>query len=212
MKPSTKSLIALTVTTLMLTFSVVKLSASEPTQVTVLKQANKVNKINVSGNVELIIVQSADESVKVYDQYFSKNALVQEKNGELRISSFEKETLTVFVNVSNLTAVTASNNSKIKTYGKFNTLSLDINLNDQSSAELNTNTINLYANLNGQSKLSLTGTSEEYYAIMGSVTTVNMLSFTAHVTNIQSKSTRIAQTKDTNNKSFIEELLKLENS
>ncbi len=212
MKTSIKSIIALSVTTLVLSLSALKLNAAQPTQMTVLKQLNKVNKINVSGNVELIIVQSADESVKVYDQYFSKNALIQEKNGELRVSSFEKETLTVVVYVSDLTSVTASNNSKVKTYGKFNALSLDIDLYDQATVELNTNTITLYANLNGQSKLTLTGTAEEYNALMGSITTVNMLSFTTQSTNIKSKSTRVAQIKDADVKSKLEELLKLENS
>ena len=212
MKTSIKSIIALSVTTLVLSLSALKLNAAQPTQMTVLKQLNKVNKINLSGNVELIIVQSADESVKVYDQYFSKNALIQEKNGELRVSSFEKETLTVVVYVSDLTSVTASNNSKVKTYGKFNALSLDIDLYDQATVELNTNTITLYANLNGQSKLTLTGTAEEYNALMGSITTVNMLSFTTQSTNIKSKSTRVAQIKDADVKSKLEELLKLENS
>lgn len=187
MKTSIKTLIALTITTLALTLSTVNVQAADSNQITVLTEVKKVNKISVSGNVELILVQSADESVKVYDTYFSKNALVQQKNGELRISSFNKETLTVVVYVSNLSTLTASDNSTIKTFGKFNALSLDVNLNDKTTAILNTNTVNLHANLNGQSNLSLTGTSDEYSAIMGSFSTVNMSRFTANATNIQSK-------------------------
>ena len=90
MKTSIKTLIALTITTVALTLSTVNVKAAEPNQVTVLTEVKKVNKITVSGNVELILVQSADESVKVYDSYFSKNALVQQKDGELRVSSFNK--------------------------------------------------------------------------------------------------------------------------
>lgn len=193
MKTSIKSLIALTLTSIVLTASTVNVKASEPNLTTVLSEVKKVNKINVSGNVELIIVQSADENVKVYDSYYAKNALVQVKDGELRISSFDKETLTVVVSVSNLNTITASGNATVKTFGKFNALSLAVNLNDNAKASLNTNTIDLYANLNNEASLSLTGTTTTYNAIMSSVATANMSQFIATCTNIQSKNLSIAK-------------------
>ena len=91
MKTSIKSIIALAVTAVVLTGSTFTVNASEPKTTTVLTSAKKVTKIDVAGNVELILVQSENESVKVYDNYFAKNALVQQKDGELRISSFTKE-------------------------------------------------------------------------------------------------------------------------
>lgn len=212
MKTSIKTLIALTITTVALTLSTVNVKAAEPNQVTVLTEVKKVNKITVSGNVELILVQSADESVKVYDSYFSKNALVQQKDGELRVSSFNKEALTVVVYVSNLSSISASDNSTIKTFGKFNTLSLDVNLKDKATAVLNTNTVNLFANLNGQSNLSLTGTTLEYNAIMGSVATVSMSQFTASTTNIQSKSNSVVIAKNPKAITTLEEIYLSENS
>ena len=212
MKIAIKSLIALTITTLALTASTISVKAADPNQVTVLTQAKKLNKINVSGNVELILVQSADESVKVYDNYFTKNALVQEKDGELRISSFNKETLSVVVNVSDLSSITASGNAKITTYGKFNALSLDVYLSDQANVVLNTNTISLFANLNGQSNLSLTGTTTEYNAVMGSVATVSMTKYIAATTNIQSKGISIAKINKAKSLKRIQSLFPLENS
>ena len=212
MKIAIKSLIALTITTLALTASTISVKAADPNQVTVLTQAKKLNKINVSGNVELILVQSADESVKVYDNYFTKNALIQEKDGELRISSFNKETLSVVVNVSDLSSITASGNAKITTYGKFNALSLDVYLSDQANAVLNTNTISLFANLNGQSNLSLTGTTTEYNAVMGSVATVSMKKYIAATTNIQSKGISIAKINKAKSLKRIQSLFPLENS
>ncbi|MBY0542108.1 MAG: DUF2807 domain-containing protein [Sphingobacteriaceae bacterium] len=212
MKTSIKTLIALTITTVALTLSTVNVKAAEPNQVTVLTEVKKVNKITVSGNVELILVQSADESVKVYDSYFSKNALVQQKDGELRVSSFNKEALTVVVYVSNLSSISASDNSTIKTFGKFNTLSLDVNLKDKATAVLNTNTVNLFANLNGQSNLSLTGTTLEYNAIMGSVATVSMSQFTASTTNIQSKNNNVVIAKNPKAITTLEEIYLSENS
>ena len=194
MKTSIKTLIAVAITAVTLTSSSVIAKAADQNAVTVLSEVKKVNKINVSGNVELILVQSADESVKVNDNYFSKNALVQQKDGELRISSFNKETLTVVVYVTNLSSITASDNATVKTFGKFNTLSLDVNLKDQATATLNTNTISLYTNLTGQSSLTLTGNTTDYSAVMGSVAKVNMAQFAAESTNIQSQNVSIAKT------------------
>ncbi|RZK52724.1 MAG: hypothetical protein EOO91_18870, partial [Pedobacter sp.] len=120
MKTSIKTLIALSLTGLVLTSSAFVTKAADGQKQTVLADVKKVNKINVSGNVELILVQSADENVKVYNNYYASNALVQQKNGELRISSFNKETLTVIVYVTNLSAITASENATVRTFGKFN--------------------------------------------------------------------------------------------
>ena len=212
MRIAIKSLIALTITTLVLTASTINVKAADTNQVTVLTQAKKLNKINVSGNVELILVQSANESVRVYDNYFSKNALVQEKDGELRISSYNKETLTVVVNVSDLASITASGNATVKTYGKFNALSLDVILSDKAIAVLNTNTISLFANLNGQSNLSLTGTTTEYNAIMGSEATVSMSKYIATTTNIQAKGLSIAKINKAKSLKSLQLLFPLENS
>lgn len=194
MKTSIKTLIALAITAVTLTSSTVMANTADQNKVTILSEVKKVNKINVAGNVELILVQSADESVKVNDNYFAKNALVQQKDGELRISSFNKETLTVVVYVNNLTSITAADNATVKTFGQFNVLSLDINLKDQATATLNTNTINLYTNLSGQSNLTLTGTTSDYSAVMDSVAKVNMAQFAAESTNIQSKNVSVAKT------------------
>ncbi|MBB2146262.1 hypothetical protein GM921_12245 [Pedobacter sp. LMG 31464] len=193
MKTSIKSLIVLAVTGLVLTTATINVKAADNTQTTVLSEVKKVNKINVSGNVELILVQSADESVKVYDNYFSKNALVQQKDGELRISSFNKETLTVVVYVNSLTSISASNNATVKTFGKFNTLSLDVNLKDDAKATLNTNTISLSTTIADQANLTLSGSTTDYNAVLGSVATVNMGQFVAETTNIQSKNVSIAK-------------------
>ena len=65
-------------------------NAKENQKVTVLSQINNFSKLNVAGNVEVILVQSSNQSVQVYDNYYAKNALVQEKNGELRIQFIQQ--------------------------------------------------------------------------------------------------------------------------
>ena len=186
MKTSIKNLIAVTLTLVVLT-STSLITRADDQAVTVLSDVKKVNKISVSGNVELILVQSADESVKVYDKYYTKNALVQQKAGELRISSYDKEKLTVVVYVSNLSSITASENATVRTHGKFSALDLEVNLNNNSTAILNTNTISLNTNVKGNAVLTLSGTTEEYNAVVNSLSKVNMNEFVAENSNIRSQ-------------------------
>jgi Putative auto-transporter adhesin, head GIN domain len=194
MKNSIKNLAAaLTLTGVLFTGSAFATKTTDNPQVTVLAEVKKVNKINVAGNVELILVQSADESVKVYDNYFSKNALVQQKDGELRISSFEKETLTVVFYAAQINEITASNDASVKTFGKFNGLDLSVNLKDNATAQLNTNTISLNTNVNGNANLTLSGTTETLNAVLGSVAKVNMDNFAAQSTSIKSKNVMVAK-------------------
>lgn len=193
MKNSIKKLIALVFTAIILTGISFTASATENTVITTLNEVKKVNRISVSGNVELILVQSADENVKVYDSYFSKNALVQQKDNELRISSFNKETLTVVVYVSNLTDITATDNATLKTFGKFNSLSLNVKLKDDAKATLNTNCVSLFTDLSGKAELTLTGSAADYTSVMGSVAKVSLAQFTAESTTVSAKNTVLAK-------------------
>ncbi len=186
MKTSIKNLIAATLTLVVLTSATLTTKADD-NAVTVLSDVKKVNKINVSGNVELILVQSADESVKVYDNYYTKNALVQQKGSELRVSSYEKETLIVVVYVSSLSSITASENATVKTHGKFSTLDLEVNLDNNSKAILNTNTLSLNTNVKGNATLTLTGNALEYNAIVNNLSKVNMNDFIAETSTIRSQ-------------------------
>ena len=188
MNTSIKTLIAATLTVVVLTSATLTTKAND-NAITVLSDVKKANKINVSGNVELILVQSENESVKVYDNYYTKNALVQQKDGELRISSYEKETLTVVVYVNSLSAITASDNATVRTSGKFSAVDLNVNLNDNAKAVLNTNTISLSTNVKGNADLTLTGTTLEYNALVNNSSKVTMNDFAAESSNISSQNT-----------------------
>lgn len=193
MKTSIKNLFAAILTIAISASATSIVNATATKKITVVGEVKKFNKLNVAGNVEVILVQSPNQSVQVYDSYYSKNALVQEKNGELRISSFDKETLTVVVYANQLNEITASDNAVIKTNGKFSALSLAVTLKDQAKAILNTNTIDLFANVNGQSNLTLSGKTTDYIAAINSTSSINMDKFTAENSSIQAKNTAVAQ-------------------
>lgn len=199
MKTSIKNLFAAILTVAISASAPAFVNAKEAKKVTVVGEVKKFNKLNVAGNVEVILVQSQNQSVKVYDNYYAKNALVQEKNGELRISSFDKETLTVVVYANQLNEITVSDNAVVKTNGKFNALSLTVNLKDQSKAVLNTNTIDLFANVTGKSNLTLSGNTTDYNASINNVAAISMDKFAAENSSIQSKNTVVAQKQVTSN-------------
>lgn len=174
-------------------------TAHEVYKVTSLNEIKNFNKISVAGNAEVIIVQSPIESVKVYDDYYAKNALVQEKNGELRISSFEKRPLTVVVYANHLSEINASDDAQIKTSGIFKTIALEVNLKDKAKAIINTETLDLFTSLDDQSSLDLSGEANEFNSLISNSANIKSNIFSAKTSNIQSKNTVITQKRETNN-------------
>ena len=186
MKNSIKTLFAAALATIILSTASISASATENynTNYTNLTSVRNITKIKISGNVKLILVQDAKESVEVYDNYYTKNALVQQQNGELRISSFNTEALTVIAHVNNITDIEASNNASVKTSGNFNLLNLNVVLNDKATADLTANTVSLNTTVNGNSKLNLSGNTDSYNAVLSSSAKVGMNDFTATDSNV----------------------------
>ncbi len=193
MKTSIKNLFAATLTVITLTTSAFAATDVNDKNVTILNQVKNINKLVVNGNVEVILVQSATESVKVYDTYYSKNALVQQENGVLRISSFQKEKLTVTVYVRNLSTIEANNNSSVKTFGKVSFLTLDVILKDNATADINAKTLELSTTIKDNASLNLSGTSDEYYAVLGSQAKLSMDKFNAVCGSVNSLNPIIAK-------------------
>ncbi|MGM9476543.1 GIN domain-containing protein [Pedobacter sp. GSP4] len=180
MRTSIKNLFAAALTTIILGTASVAANANENnSHYTNITSVKNITKIKVSGNVKVILVQDAKESVQVYDNYYAKNALVQQQDGELRVSSFTKEPLTVIAHVNNITAIEASNNSSVVTSGNFSLLNLNVVLNDNALAEIKANTLNLTTSINGSSNLVLSGATENYTAVLSTSAKVEMNNFAA---------------------------------
>ncbi|MES2448043.1 MAG: DUF2807 domain-containing protein [Bacteroidota bacterium] len=186
MKTSIKNLFAVALTSLVLTSSAFAATDVKSNQVTILNQVKNISKIEVKGNVEIILVQAPVESVKVYDSYYAKNALVQQQDGVLRISSFQKETLTVAVYVRNLSSIEAADNATVTTLGKVNFLSLDVVLTGKAKADLNTNTVNLTTVVKDNAILNLSGYTTDLYASMGANANLNLAQFKTDYSSVNS--------------------------
>src|ERR1700709_1713185 len=99
---------------------------------TVLTDISTINKIEVYGNVELYVSDATTDQVKVYNQYYSESALVQSKNGVLRISSYKNEKLVVWVSAKDLRTISAYDNAEVKSFGSLSKIELNVDLHNNA--------------------------------------------------------------------------------
>ena len=129
---------------------------------TVLTDVSAINKIEVRGNVQLYISDGSADQVKVYNKYYSQSALVQSKNGVLRITSYSADKLVVWVTANDLRAISAFDNSEVKSFGDISKIEFDVDLHNHASAKLNIDAFSASLTVNDDAKASLSGNVTEY--------------------------------------------------
>lgn len=147
--------------------------------VTVINEARNFNKIEVRGNVEVYLTNGPANTVKAYNNYYGESALVQNQNGTLRISSFSKEALVVYVTADDLDAITLYDSAFIKTGKNFSSLDLTVNLYNNATAQLDIQSINANININDRAKADLAGKVENCDMQVNQASTVNSTNFVA---------------------------------
>lgn len=159
---------------LLLSTTTISLAASKTNNdVVALTEVGSISKIEVSGNVEVYITSGTKDGVTIYDNYYGQNAMVQTDNGVLRIASYKNEKLVVMVTVTDLRAITANDNATIKSEGNFSALELDVNLNDNATAQLNVDAMEATFTVNDSAKADLSGTVLDYQLSYSQASTVN---------------------------------------
>lgn len=129
--------------------------------VTEIKEKAIITKIYAKGNVEVFITQGDEQSVKVYDNYYGKNALTQvESDGTLRVSSHSDKKLSVWVTVVDLKGIEAHDQAVVYTVNKLRALDLQVTLSKSAIAHLEVDTYELNTNISDSSKLVLVGRTE----------------------------------------------------
>jgi hypothetical protein len=136
-------------------------AATRNEEVTNLNEVTRISKIEIHGNVELYVSDGQTDNAKVYNKYYSENAMVQDQNGVLRITSYSAQKLVVWITVSDLREIAAYDNAEVKSFGKLSALDLDVKLHDHTLATLNLDAYAARITLQGKSKADLTGTIEE---------------------------------------------------
>ncbi|WP_374948105.1 GIN domain-containing protein [Mucilaginibacter sp.] len=146
---------------------------------TVLTNISKINKIEIHGNVELYVSDGSADQVKVYNKYYSESALVQSNDGVLRISSYSGQKLVVWVTANDLRAITAYDNSEVKSFGNLSKIELDVNLYNNAIANLNVDAYRATVTVNDNAKATLAGTVNDYCLKYTSSANINTKDFAA---------------------------------
>jgi hypothetical protein len=146
---------------------------------TVLTDISAINKIEVHGNVELYVSDASSDQVKVYNKYYSESALVQSKNGVLRITSYKAEKLVVWVSANDLRSISAYDNTEVKSFGNISKIEFDVDLHDNSSAKLNLEAYSANVTVKDNAKADISGSADWYSLIRNVSATINSSNFTA---------------------------------
>ena len=128
---------------------------------TMLTNVSSISEIEVHGNVQLYLTTGNTDQVKVYNDYYAEDALVQEQNGVLRITSYNTEKLVVWVTVTDLSKLSAYDNAEIKSFGKFSAIDINLALYNYASAKLDMDASTATISLNDRAKADLNGSVSE---------------------------------------------------
>ena len=189
MRTKLTTVLTVIVAVIMLTITTETSIAAENNQVTKLTEIKNISKVTATGNVEVFLSQGGTEGVTVYNKYYSESALVQLEDGELRITSYGTEKLQVWVQVDQLRGIEANGSAKIQSLNKISALELSVELNDSSSAILNTETISSDAQVNDSSTLNLSGSAEDHSLTISGTGKVDVTDFNSPSSSLNSEGT-----------------------
>jgi len=186
MKTSIKTLIATSLTAIVLSSAVftTSVSAIEKEPDAILK-ISAFKRISVKGNVEVTIIQRSNPGISYTDDNTGTAKVMQDgDNLKITSTSTEKAKLTVYVN--DFYRIEASENAIVKTEGKLRTKYLQIFLKGNAHAEINTSSEGLYTVISDQADLKLSGSTDNHTLVMGKSQKLTIDRFAALKTNISS--------------------------
>lgn len=174
MKTSIKTLFASALTAIILTSSAFHTFAKEKSPASN-SATVKFNKVVVTGNAKVILIQGNTESINSTEEVQSKNTTVQQKGYTLYINSTDKST--IYVHVKDLQRIDAAETASVRTRGTFDLAVLQIFLKDNAKANVNATIGSLYTQMNGKSDLKLSGSTTEHNLVRNDVSKLNQSDF-----------------------------------
>lgn len=174
MKTSIKTLFASALTAIILTSSAFTTFAKEKTPASK-SNTLKFNKVVVTGNANVILIQGSTERINSYDEIQDNNTSIQQKGYTLYINSTDKST--IYVHVKDLQRIDAAETATIRTRGTFDLAVLQIFLKDSAKANVNATIGSLYTEMTGKSDLKLSGSSTEHHLVRNDVSKLNQTDF-----------------------------------
>lgn len=194
MKTSIKSLIALTLTAIVLSGTALTnfAVAADKTPIGIVTPLTTFNKIVVSGNVKLTLVQKSRQNIVVDNEVDQSKVSFKQKGYTLFISATDSETLNVTVTVADLQRIDAANGAKVVTVGNFNLEVLQVFLQDNATASVKGTINSLYTVTKDNSDLKLAGTANEHIIVKNRNSILDTEKFAALKTEMTSLEAGIA--------------------
>jgi hypothetical protein len=147
--------------------------------VTNLNQVTRVSTIEVRGNVQLYVSDGQEGQVKVYNNYYSENAVVQGQDGTLRIASYGDQKLVVWVTSDCLQKISLYDNASVRSFGKLSAIQLNVNIFGNASAQLVIDVYTINLKLHDHGKADLSGTASTANLACDHSSTLNYAMLTA---------------------------------
>lgn len=167
MKTSLKTLIASALTAVVLSSSSLTANATDKEHTIAVSALIDFNKVVITGNVNVELVQSEKQKVVICETYNKATTSVMQRGDKLFISSTEAEPVNVIVYIKDLQRIDASNTASVLTRGCFSSSVLQVFLKDKAKAFVNAETGSLYTMIKDNSELKLKGSSKDYVAVTG---------------------------------------------
>ncbi|WP_343524580.1 DUF2807 domain-containing protein [Pedobacter sp.] len=177
-KTLTKSVLAAIILSAALFSSSAMADEKKPNKVSA---PQNVNQVIVSGNVEVTLVQRAKEGISYNDDNTGKVKVVQDGYA-LKINSEDNQVAKITLYVNNIYRVKASDHAVVKTQGKLTLKHLQLFLEENAVAEINSDTESLYTVIENNADLKLSGATEKHTLVMGRTPKLNLDRFAALTT------------------------------
>ena len=145
MKTLTKTLFAAVLAVVLLTSSSMVTLAAK--RIEIAKPSTGFNKIWVSGNVKLILTQSAQEGIFVDENFNAEKTSVLGKGETLYINSMESGQVIIRISMKDLQRIEAAGSSVVVTSNIFDVKCLQVILSQNASAKVRALTGSLYTNV-----------------------------------------------------------------
>ncbi|MBO9674296.1 MAG: DUF2807 domain-containing protein [Sphingobacteriaceae bacterium] len=152
-----------------------------------------VSQVIVNGNVEVTLVQREKEGISYNDDNLGKVKVIQDGYA-LKISSEDNEVAKITVYVNHIYRVKASDHAVVKTQGKLALKYLQVFLNENAVAEINSDTESLYTVIENNADLKLSGATERHTLVMGRTPKLNLDRFAALTTEMSNPDSNALQT------------------
>lgn len=178
MKTSVKTLFASTLTAIVLSTSAfTSVAASQRENFSELSTTIDFNKVVITGNVNVELIQSEKQRVVIYEAYNKNLTTVTQKGDKLFINSKEDEPIHITIYVKDLQRIDASNRVSVITRGRFASNVLQVFLQDNAKAYVSGDIGSLYTLVKDRSELKLKGTSKDHVSVKSKVAKLNTVQF-----------------------------------